>query len=441
MLGRDTFGWHVDGRRLKSGLGVGITSGGMVLNAPIELEGYLSLEGPLLESIVALHLMVMGHGIVPRRSSYGVHHDILVGACDGYVFYECTGQGEITVEKIDRFRNDALKLKERLEKIESRTLRKCVFVAAVSDDSWSRRARETFKETVERLKSEGCEVELVGGTKLLKQLMLSGSLGFRLYLNKVYFAGPEDYAVRFDHEHGEFRVMYPKVLLESFRGTPFSTLPSHYWEMFYQRRLIDTLKKEYEELLEPLWTYYGYLGLKWKSIRDLVACYREYLCSLPREYASEIDGEENWLFATWRSRRHWYYELHAFSIDEIVDKKISGSLCGRADALIHRLKKEGRIPRKGKVRVRIHTFTDCWTAGGWDEFHERLEAFEREASLSAERGNEMLVELLNSGVLGIRFKKKNLITLYGSGIPAIRRTWSEDRRKYTLDFVEKPATL
>lgn len=262
----------------------------MVPNISLELDGYLSLEGPLLESIVALHLMTTGYNIVPRRSSYGVHHDILVEVYGGYTFYECSGQAEITVEKIDKFRNDALRLKERLEKIEGKTLKKCVFVAAVGEGSWSQRSREAFKETAERLKNEGCEVELLEGMELLKQLMFSGSLGFRLYLNRVFFAGPEDYAIRFDHEQGKFRIMYPRILLESFRKTPFSTLPSHYWEMFYHSRLIDALKKEYEGLLEPLWTYYGYPGLKWKSIQDLIACYKEYLCSLPREYASEIEG-------------------------------------------------------------------------------------------------------------------------------------------------------
>jgi len=192
--------------------------------------------------------------------------------------------------------------------------------------------------------------------------------------------------------------MCPKILLESFRRTPFSTLLSHHREMFYQSRLIDALKKEYEELLEPLLTFYGYPGLKWKSVQDLVACYKEYLCSHLREYASEIEGEENSLFTTWRSRRrNWHYELHEFSMEEMVDKRTSRLLCGRADALVHKLKKEGQIHEEEKVGVYIHTFTDCWTADGWDELHERMEAFEEEAYLSAERGNEILVNLLNRG--------------------------------------------
>ena len=66
-----------------------------------------------------------------------------------------------------------------------------MLVAVVGVDSWSQRARETFKETTERLRSEGCEVELLEGIELLKQLMLSGSLGFRLHLNRMYFAGPK----------------------------------------------------------------------------------------------------------------------------------------------------------------------------------------------------------------------------------------------------------
>ena len=66
-----------------------------------------------------------------------------------------------------------------------------------------------------------------------------------------------------------------------------------------------------------------------------------------------------------------------------------------------------------------------------------MEVFEKEAHLTAERGNEILVKLLNSGVLGIRFKEKNLITLSGPLIPAIRRTWSKYQHRYTLNIAEK----
>jgi len=275
----------------------------MASGVPVDLEGYLSLEGPLLESVVALHLMSTGCKVVPRRSSYGIHHDVLVEVYDGYAFYECTGQAEITVEKIDKFRNDALRLRERLEKMEGRKLKKCVFVAAVGEDSWSQRSMEAFKEAAERLKREGCEVEFLEGMELLKQLLLSGSLGFRLYLNRVYFAGPEDYAIRFDRESGGFKLMYPRIPLESYRAAPFSSLPSHYWEMYYQSKLVETLKSEYRELLEPIWTYYYYSGLKWKSLQDLVACYREYLPWHPRAYLQEINGEEDWLPRVYETTR------------------------------------------------------------------------------------------------------------------------------------------
>jgi len=401
---------------------------------PIELEGFLSLEGPLLEAVFALHLMSQGYRIVPRRSSYGVHHDILVDAYDGYVFYECTGQEEITVEKIDKFRHDALLLKERLEDVEGKTLKKCVFVAAVGEDSWTARSRDEFNQTVERLKEVGCDVELIQGMDLLKQLLLSGSLGLRLYLNRVFFAGPEDYAIRFDRDYGGFRIMYPKISLDIFRGTPFSSLPSHYWELYHQYKLRDMLQREYAELKEPLWTYQPYEGLKWKSVQDLVSCYKEYLSSRPREYALNIEGEDNWLFSSWKSRRgNRYYDIHAFTTDEVIDRSVADSICGRADMLIHKLKKEGRIPQGEKVSVNVHTFTEFWTSGGWSAYNEKMGFLEEQAYLYTERGNEVLVKLLNGGVLGIRFRKKNLITLCGPNIPAIRLTWDDQQRKYTLE--------
>ena len=124
---------------------------------PIEFEGALSLEGPLLESLYAAFLMKMGHKIVKAIETRGVQHDILERADDGFIFYECTGQELITERKIDRFLNDIFKLDEVLREAYDKGLVKAVFVAAVTDDGWrenAKKALEYNKNKVEEIRRQ-----------------------------------------------------------------------------------------------------------------------------------------------------------------------------------------------------------------------------------------------------------------------------------------------
>ena len=404
-----------------------------------ELEGAISLEGPLLESVFAVHLILNGHNVVSRSSSYGVEHDILVDEYDGYVFYECTGQQEITVEKIDRFRFDAIKLAEVLKKNEGKPLKKAVFVAAVADDAWSSKAKEVIDETRQTLKEKvGCEVEVISGLKLLKQLLSSGALGLRLYFNRIYLAGPEDYAIRFDPQTSEFKLMYARLRMDTFRKTIFSFLPSHYWEMYYHTRWREVYEKEANAKLEPLslWTYPYYEGLRWRSVRELTLRYKDYIEAMGF-IAEEIPGEEGCLFEHSWGRRHDYYTLHFFLINEIIDKSVARTVCGRLDRIINRIRKERTYI--GKIGVEIHTFTEYWTSGGWSEVHSMPETIKQNISyVEVERGNDILIRLLNEGILGLGFRTRNQITLFGPGVNAVRRTWRKEEGRFTLDIAEGP---
>jgi hypothetical protein len=81
-----------------------------------------------------------------------------------------------------------------------------------------------------------CEVHHIDGITALKQVIESGALGVRLVNDRICFAGPEEYAIRYDQSSGWFDIGFVKLDLYKFRRTPFSFLPSHYWEMYYQGR-------------------------------------------------------------------------------------------------------------------------------------------------------------------------------------------------------------
>jgi len=251
---------------------------------PIEFEGALSLEGPLLESLYAAYLMKTGHELVNAVETRGVQHDILEKTYDGYIFYECTGQELITEGKINRFLDDIFKLDEVLREAYDKGLVKAVFVAAVTDDGWQENAKKALEHTKNKVKEKiGRKVEVVSGLKLLKDLVSSGVLGIRLYQNKIYFTGPEDYGIRYDPQRKEFRLSTAPIDIERFRKTPYSFLPSHYWENYYRELLREAMEGKREEWSSEyrIFSYAFYEGLRLSKTEDLTMLYKAYIDSLP----------------------------------------------------------------------------------------------------------------------------------------------------------------
>ena len=414
----------------------------MLGSNPIELMGSLILQGPFLEQVWAVHLMTLGKNVVRRKSTYGVHHDILVEDYDGYEVYECTGQETVTVEKVHYFREMINDLIDRIKRFEEeKKLVRAFFVSMCSEDSWSPEAISTMERLKADMAERGCEVKVIGGFEALKQVLSTGALGLRLSSNRIMLAGPEEYAIRFDPMERVFKISFPKINLSTFRATPFSSLPSHYWELYYHDRVKQAYEKEYAGKGEPItWTYPPYEGLYWRNVEDFMECYRQYLNTHRRTYAriQELAGQK-YLYETYRSaRRNWYYTIHLFSVSDVVEAGEVKSLRGYADEIATTLKKEVDYLSDESLIVEIHTASEVWTSGAWTEFNKPIAEHLKEliSGVYARRGCENLLNLLNSGVLGFRFRRRNEITLYGPGIKSIRRTWKE--RKFSLDLSEEP---
>ncbi|MCP8321128.1 MAG: hypothetical protein H3Z52_09350 [archaeon] len=100
---------------------------------PIEiimLKDSISLEGPFLEMIWAAYQMMNGRKVVPRYETLGTHHDVLVQSYDHSILYECTGQSPMTQEKINRLRNDAFDLADRIGKMGEPPLKEVLLVSS-----------------------------------------------------------------------------------------------------------------------------------------------------------------------------------------------------------------------------------------------------------------------------------------------------------------------
>jgi hypothetical protein len=409
--------------------------------------GALSLEGPFLECVYATYLLLRGKRVVERSITGGVQHDILVEDADGFEFYELTGQARIDWDKIARFRDSINHLADYFRKEGGgKSLVRAYFISMTAEDAWS----EDAKRMLEQMKRDfmqrlSCEVHLIDGITALKQVIESGALGVRLVNDRIYLAGPEEYAIRYDRSSGWFDIGFVKLDLYKFRRTPFSFLPSHYWEMYYQGRVREVFGQEYKEKGEDLtiWTYPPYEGLKWPSLDSLINLYAEYLHSIKRTYP-EIMEEAGlkYILETYRSRRGNYsYTLHLFSLAEVVDKQVTSSLRGIADHIATKMKDQVNYLRDERIYVKFHSASDVWTLNAWSEIHKPIPEHLKNVigeEVYVERGSELLKDMLNRGILGFSFRHGNQITLRGPGAVAVRVGYDFNSKRYELMVTDKP---
>jgi len=413
----------------------------------VELSGALSLEGPFLECVYATYLLLKGKRVVERSMTGGVQHDVLVEDADGFEFYELTGQERIDWDKVARFRDAINQLADYLKKEDGgKRLVRAYFISMTAEDAWSEDAKKVLeqlrKDFMQRL---SCEVHHINGITALKQILESGALGLRLVNNRIYFAGPEEYAIRYDPSSGWFDIGFAKLDLSKFRSTPFSFLPSHFWEMYYQSRVREVFMQEYKEKGEDLtiWTYQYNEGLKWPNLDNLVSLYAEYLNRFKRRYAKIMEEAAlKYVFETYESARgNRYYILHLFSLAEVVDKQTTTGLRGIADHIATKIKDQIDYLKDERICVEFHSASDVWTLNAWSEIHKPIPEHLKNVlgeKIRVERGNELLKEMLNVGILGFSFRSKNQITLRGPGAEAIRRGYNFDSKRYELMVTDKP---
>lgn len=410
----------------------------------VKLNGVLRLEGPFLESIVAAWLISKGENVVRRPCTGDVQHDVLTERYDGFVFYECTGLENIGIGKVDRFYTDALKLCDELKRRYNRPLREAWFVSANTDNSWQPGSREALQEVAALIQKRiGATVKVLSSDELLLELLGSGVLGLRYAHDRIYWAGPEDVAVRYDP--AERRFVFDRCdrrILDKFSRTHFSLLPSAYWDSYY-RHVFEEVAAEKQELPLSVFSYYPQEGAQFGSIEDLVELYSEHIRSFRSGYV--LEKTANYLLGGYESNRgNRYYTLNMFTLGEkrssgcfYVSKQLLHALLGEAYRVLDKLKRENRVPQDEKVAIRIISATQHWSPLAWGLVPEFPSAYREEvSSQQLISGNELLMDLLNRGVLGFKIEEKNRIVCVGPGVPSIRMKWLGDR--FDLGIADKP---
>ena len=399
----------------------------------IVLDGFISLEGRFLEKVEAAYLMSQHVTVKERLETGGYHHDILASDYSTSTLYECTGQERMTAKKIEKLGRDAFLLKKAIEDEGEPALKKVILVAAVSRNSWDKEATEAFEIQQRDLEANGIGLEKVEDYDVLLPLLSEGILGFALIQNKLYPVGPEEYGIRFDKSKGKFGKGSASLDIDKFKRLPQSFLPSLYWGTFYSELQNQWAKEELEEPLSFLrfWSAYSFggFGIKFKSAENIRDLYKK--TRYVREHAFE-EYKDNVLVGSGWSRKHIYPTAYGFKSCDYVDRSEVSELLGRIGSAVrtYRDKMDGWSERFG---VHLVTASEDWSPRAWWEARKTA----REDIYISEvlRGSDLLMELLNDGILGFAFadvdytgsviSTTNQVKLVGLGIPAIRLKDSE----------------
>lgn len=386
----------------------------------ILLEGKMTIEGPFLEKLWAAFQISKFRRVVPRYETLGTHHDLLVTNTENSTVYECTGQAEMTEKKIHKFVNDVQQLQDRLEKAGEPPLKEAILVSTTLRSGWANGVKQTF-ERAKRQMEETYQINLnkLEDYDVLYELIFSGVLGLRLIDNRIIFAGPEDYCLRYDSGKNSFIKGFANINLNRFRELPHSFLPSHYWEQRYRELFEEAMKPQLEWVREPPWVYTSQYGIKWAKPSDVKKLYQTKYEKWPRVYT--LLSEDHGFIQDWRSRRrHDYYSVHVFDCSEIVTRDKVSEQKGYTIDLFWKLKEANEYLKSEKAGLHLYFTSGSFSPLAWAESKESTA---KEISIhEVKQGEDMLRDLLNDGFLGFSFTEQNLITLASPPIKSIRWT-------------------
>lgn len=403
----------------------------------IVLDGFITLEGRFLEKLWAAYLMSKGETVCERYETGGIHHDVLTQSYDSHTLYECTGQERFTAEKINRLRRDALLIKQEINKeTASRPLKKVVLISSTNRNLRDNEAKATFERAKTQLFRSGLTLESVDDYDVLYPLLYEGLLGFALIENKLYPVGPEEYGIRYDKnkKYEPFARGISFIDIEKFKRLPQSFLPSLYWGTFY-RELQERWAKEEEEF--PLSFSHSYsFGISWKTAKDMRDLYKQDLSQLSRTI---IDDFEDSAFVEWSWSRKKYNFFNVYVCDsknKFLDRADISALVGKIMDAAEDYRQKHEYTAKERFSGYLVTSSEDWSAEAWWQARETgTEELTIDAS-NILRGSNLLIKLLNRGILGFAFAEPeeytgnvkhttNQIKLVGPGIPAIRLKDSE----------------
>ncbi len=369
------------------------------MSAEEDLDGFLTLEGSLLEMVYAALCVSRGEKVVPRYETMGVFHDILIHDRDSYVIAECLGEPVVSTDKIASFRESVLTLNERLREVGDDTIHEARIVTMSMPEDWETGSADVMAKLKDDFSADGIQLNLIEPKRVLYDLISNSILGMALYDNHIYFVGPGEWAIRYQPSVSKYRIGISNINFPEFRQLPHSFMPRIYWSKGH-RKVIEEYSLFSKEPL-PEWFNWSppyHLGITWKSKEQIKNAIIHTYINDRRQLLYESSSG----FLTKRMlKKNSYYTANLVYHKPVMTGDDAIDLDKEMNELVSSARKEGKISEELDFYSRIFTDTITFTHSYWaNSLYNRNRG--KVSYTEIHRGEDVLMEALNNEVLGMK---------------------------------------
>lgn len=369
------------------------------MSADEDLDGFLTIEGPLLEMGYAALCINRGEKVVHRYETMGVFHDILIHQENGYVLGECMGSPEISAEKLSLLKEQVIKLNDRLVAVKDDPIVEVRIISMTVPEEWPEESRDILGKIEAELDAMNIDLEFIGPKRVVYDLISNSILGLRFYDNHVFFVGPGEWAIRYHPSVSKYQIGGSSIDFNEFRKLPHSFMPRNYWDRAHRK-----IFEEYAEFaMEPLPEWYTWdppekIGITWKSVEQIK---NAIIHSFIKENRDLVYDSNDGFITMRKLKKNPYYTANLVYHKPWIESEDAVNLEKGMSNLIESARSEGKITEDLEFYNRIFTDTVTFTHSYWQK--ARYKSYHGVVSYTEiNRGEDVLMETLNSGIL--RFK-------------------------------------
>ncbi len=370
-----------------------------------DLQGSLTIEGPLLEMAYSALCVARGEDVAPRLETLGVYHDVFIRGSKGHVFCECDGQKTISTEKLKLFRDEVLKLNSLLRSRDQLPILEARLVVMLARKDWGHESSALLDEIENAFDEESIKLTLIEPKRLLYELVANSILGFVLVDSHIVMVGPGHWAIRYNPSVSRFMYSESSVDLDKFRKLPQSFLARDYWNERHKE--IYTQYAELSRESRPEWFNWKFpekFGIVWKSREQLAR-------SVIRAYAMTggevVYRDDNGFISMKRLKRGSYYTANIVYTGHIIDGNDATEIDRELLQMVQGFRESGSMEEELDFYFRIFTDTITFSHLYWTK--SKFNTHDGEVFYTEiHRGDDVLIETLNSGELGFKLSENNV---------------------------------
>lgn len=375
------------------------------MNSDQDLQGSLTIEGPLLEMAYSALCVSRGEDVAPRLETLGVYHDVFIRGSKGHVFCECDGQNTISVEKLQLFRDEVLKLNSLLRSRGQLPVIEARLVVMLARKEWSPETSTLFGDIEKAFREESIKLVLIEPKRLLYDLISNSILGFVLVDSHIVLVGPGHWAIRYNPSVSRFMFSESSVDLDKFRKLPQSFLARDYWNERHKE--IYTQYAELSRESRPEWFNWKFpdtFGIRWRNREQLAR-------SVIRAYAMTggevVYRDDNGFISLKRLKRGSYYTANIVYTGHIIDGNDATEIDRELLQMVQGFRESGSMEEEHDFYFRIFADTITFSHLYWTK--SKFNTHDGEVFYTEiHRGDDVLIETLNSGELGFKVSENKI---------------------------------